>query len=163
MPEKPKNGNGANHGGNHGANHGSNGHDESKVELLKDAVVMIIDDDELVRLTTHRCLPEYLKDKAVLVSSGKEAIQKFKEGLKPDLILLDVVMRGVSGKDVFEWLKKNMRDLVKRVYFISGGGKTLENIAFLEEVEDRLIMKPFHPFKFRDKIIELLEALKGQA
>ena len=66
-------------------------------------IVLVVDDD-----TTHLTATSGMLEKdydVVTVKSGGEALTKFYQGLVPNLILLDLVMPGMDGWDVYQRIK----------------------------------------------------------
>jgi len=65
--------------------------------------ILVVDDDK-VHLTAAKGMLE--KDYEVLtVTSGKEALAHFYQGLVPNLVLLDLLMPGMDGWDTYERIK----------------------------------------------------------
>ena len=64
--------------------------------VLQDFLILVVDDDELVRCSMEILL-EALAMTSRLASSGEEALAMLEEGLRPDLLLLDVNMPGMGG------------------------------------------------------------------
>ena len=76
--------------------------------------ILVVDDHE----ETTDLIKSILEDKGykVLVSyNGEDAIRKVNK-LKPDLAILDIMMPGLSGWDVYEKLKKNNNHKLKIVF-----------------------------------------------
>ena len=67
--------------------------------------IMIVDDDPDIRYI----LKDDLEDEYEILSveNGQECISCLESGLKPDLILLDVMMPGISGWEVYDKIKEN--------------------------------------------------------
>ena len=95
--------------------------------------IMIIDDDaETLNLMTKQM--EVLYD-VMAFPSGEEALEALKntnEGQLPDLILLDIYMKGLDGYEVLDRLKAD--DLTKKipVVFLTGMTDEISEIRGLE-------------------------------
>ena len=66
-------------------------------------IVLVVDDD-----TTHLTATSGMLKRdydVVTIKSGSEALTKFYQGLVPNLILLDLVMPGMDGWDVYQRIK----------------------------------------------------------
>lgn len=113
------------------------------------AVILVVDDENGIR----DFLCTYLTSKSFRVlpaSSGEEALEVWAERKgEIDLLLTDVVMPGINGKDLADRLKEERPDL--NVIFMSG--YLPEEIAE-ETLGARFFKKPFHP-------VELLAAIRS--
>ena len=71
-------------------------------DVEREKVIFVVDDNpsELQRLS-YILGKEY---KLELINSGEVALEKIREGAKPDLILLDIVMQGTNGFGVLDQL-----------------------------------------------------------
>lgn len=80
--------------------------------------ILVVDDEELMLLTADGILSE-CGYKVILAQSGKEAIEIFTEQKENiDAVLLDMAMPLMSGKDVFNEMKKYDSDI--KVLLASG-------------------------------------------
>ncbi len=66
---------------------------------------MIVDDDKFL-LNMYSIKFGKNGFEVTSASSGDEVFAKIKEGLKPDIILLDIVMPGMDGFEILEKIKK---------------------------------------------------------
>jgi CheY-like chemotaxis protein len=81
-------------------------------------LVLVVDDEELVRETTREMLRQ-LRCKALLASSGRQAVDFYREhGAHIDLVLLDLTMPGLSGTATLRELRAI--DPAVRVVIMSG-------------------------------------------
>ena len=65
---------------------------------------MVVDDDDDLR----DAICEALRDvgyQTLEVRGGQDALDQLKAGVRPDLLLLDLMMPGLSGRDVWEALR----------------------------------------------------------
>ncbi len=106
------------------------------------AKILIIDDEELVRLT----LRQILEDAGHEVSeaeNGAVGVACYKES-PADLIVTDIIMPEMEGVETIVQLRSH--DPAVRIIAISGGGR-LRNLDFLSVAENygamRIIAKPF--------------------
>jgi DNA-binding response OmpR family regulator len=113
--------------------------------------IFIADDDKDILQIMHLML----QTKSYQVKTTSNAMNIFDqvEDL-PDLILLDIWMSGVDGREICSQLKKN--ELTKNipVVFISANSN-IKNIAEQYHADD-YIAKPFEMEYFLNKINELL-------
>lgn len=76
----------------------------------------------------------------LLAKNGKEALAQAKK--KPDLILLDVMMPEIDGKEVVRALKKNEETSAIPVIFLTARDSELDEVIGLELGADDYITKP---------------------
>ena len=117
--------------------------------------VLIADDEPDI----HTLLLNFLDKKKVRVVSafdGAEALTKIAEE-KPDLVLLDVMMPQVDGRDVLAKIKaeKESRGII--VLLFSARGEQSDRLVGLELGADDYISKPTHMGSLARKIEYLLE------
>lgn len=118
--------------------------------------VLVIEDDVFL----GDVLIEKLKKEgytAVLARDGAEGLQKIKE-LKPDLILLDIILPSMNGYEILE-AKKVEEDISKiPVIIISNSGQPVEiNRALTLGVKDYFIKAQFDPDEVMFKVRNFLK------
>jgi signal transduction histidine kinase len=122
-------------------------YDEWAEQRASDAVVLVVDDDEAVRLTTAEILTD-LGYTVVQAASGNAALELLDRSRMIDVLLTDVVMTGMSGPDLARQARRAHPYLP--IIFISGyadlGGIGGDGRAY------RLIRKPFRPLDLRRQI-----------
>jgi CheY-like chemotaxis protein len=68
--------------------------------------ILVVDDEEVIRITAKAIL-EDLGYSVLLAENGEEALSVFKENKKTiDLVILDMIMPVMNGKDCFSALQK---------------------------------------------------------
>ena len=100
--------------------------------------ILVIDDDEnIVRILTL-----YLRSKGydvVSCKSGSRALSVFTD-TKPDLVLLDVMLPGMDGREILSKIRKLSRT---PVIMLTAKGETDDRIHALDGGADDYIVKPF--------------------
>ncbi len=76
---------------------------------MKDKAKILLVDDEPGMLRYIRTLLEVDDHKVETATTGEEAIEKMQKGLKPDMILLDLLMPGIDGLQTLEQLRQITR------------------------------------------------------
>ncbi len=79
--------------------------------------IMIVDDEENL-LELIKAILENEKFEVITVSDGKECLEKLKT-VKPDLILLDMMMPGMSGREVCERIRKDPKTKDLKIAFLT--------------------------------------------
>jgi CheY-like chemotaxis protein len=74
-----------------------------------------------------------------------------------DAVLCDLMMPGMSGIELFRALASRSPGLEERLVFMTGGAFTAEAEAFLEEVSNARVEKPFD-FSSVDRLLRLAVA-----
>ena len=102
--------------------------------------VLVVDDDknicELLRL--------YLEKEGygvILAHDGEEAVVKF-NALKPDIILLDIMLPGIDGWQVCREIRKKSN---VPIIMITAKVETFDKVLGLELGADDYMVKPFEP------------------
>jgi diguanylate cyclase (GGDEF)-like protein len=110
--------------------------------MISSELKILIVDDEKINL---KVLSELLRSEAKisLANNGPDALEKA-ASLKPDIILLDVVMPGMSGFEVIDKLKKSEHTRAIPVIFITGLGDADNEEKGFELGSCDYIQKPFH-------------------
>jgi two-component system chemotaxis response regulator CheY len=118
--------------------------------------VLLVDDSGLARRSTRRILEE-AGYQVVEAEDGLSALERFVVD-KPDIVLLDLVMKGMYGLDVLEKLRE--LDPVARVIVLSADVQTSSRDLVQAAGASGFINKPAAP----GQVIQMIErVLKGAA
>ena len=103
-------------------------------------LVLICDDDPVV----HESLGIYLDSEGYAHRSAYDGTQalEMKKTEKPDLIVLDLMMPGMSGIDVCRTIRQTDR---VPIIMLTAKGEEIDRILGLELGADDYIVKPFSP------------------
>ena len=117
--------------------------------------VLLVDDDQNIRTLAQMGLEGLTDWKVELAASGAEAIRKASE-LKPDLIILDVMMPGMDGPTTLGELRKvdSLTDIP--VIFMTAKAQTHELELYQRMGAKGIITKPFDPMTLPDDIQGIL-------
>jgi len=105
---------------------------------LKEHVLVVDDNQEIIDLLT-----DILETEGFEVSSarsGEEALELTKNGGKPHIALLDIMMPNMSGYELCSHLR---RETDIPIIFLSAKGKVVDKVVGLEIGADDYITKPF--------------------
>ncbi len=121
---------------------------------------MIVDDDPLVRKTLERLLfkQDYL---FFSVESGEQALETILD-INPDIVLLDVFMKGLTGFEVCSKLKK--MGITKRipVIFLTSNNQSSEIVKGFQSGAVDYIIKPFNTEELLARLLTHLELKKSR-
>lgn len=102
--------------------------------------ILLIDDDENILAVLGKVLSAE-KFELDMASTGRDAILKLgREDY--DLILSDIRMPELDGKQLFEFIEQNMPEYKGRVIFLTGDTGNPETMKFLEEANCPYLTKP---------------------
>ncbi len=102
--------------------------------------VLVIDDEPLIANSLRRALKHHT---VTVVRSGRRAIETMEKGEDFDLIFCDLMMPDLTGMDVYAWVREHQPGVENRIVFMTGGIFTPRAQAFLHDVKNHRIQKPF--------------------
>ena len=113
--------------------------------------ILVVEDEEAVAEGLRLLLEqEYVVD---LAHSGQQALELLLgsgalersplERSRFDAVLCDLMMPGMSGIELYRALKVRAPGMEERLVFMTGGAFTPEAEAFLDEVSNARVEKPF--------------------
>jgi two-component system, OmpR family, phosphate regulon response regulator OmpR len=110
--------------------------------VAQDAHILVVDDDARLRSLLSR----YLAEHGFRVTVAESAVEaRGKLGfLKPDLVVLDVMMPGESGLELTESLRRDRAQRVP-VLLLTARGAPDDRVAGFEAGADDYLPKPFDP------------------
>jgi two-component system cell cycle response regulator len=126
----------------------------SHESFLPDSTVLIVDDNE----QNVELLQAYLDDlpvKVAIAYDGVEAIQKV-EDVRPDLILLDVMMPRMSGFQVCREIKQNPATRDIQILTVTALNELGDVERAAECGTDDFVSKPVNKFELLTRVRSLL-------
>jgi signal transduction histidine kinase len=90
------------------------------------------------------------------VTSAKEALRLLDDGARFDLILCDLMMPEMTGMDLYARLQQSAPDQVEKMVFMTGGAFTENTQAFLAQLTNEAIEKPFKMTRLRELVHRFL-------
>ena len=112
--------------------------------------ILVVDDTKDVLQVVSRRLQSWGYE-AQMADSGEEGLRIAEEQL-PDLILLDVMMPKLKGREVCARLKANPKTQKIPVIFLTALGLADHVKAGMDLGADDYIVKPFEPAELKDRI-----------
>jgi DNA-binding response OmpR family regulator len=116
-------------------------------------VLIVEDDEDIGRLLAHAVTKAGLT--AELLQSGTEAVRRVRAD-PPDVLLLDVMLPGVDGRDVCRALRADAATAAVPIIMITARAEEGDRIAGLELGADDYITKPFSPNEVVARVRALL-------
>lgn len=116
--------------------------------------ILVVEDDRSIQQVLCFFLKQSGFD-ALGVSEGKEAIRVIPEFV-PDLIILDLIMRPVSGWDVLHWLQDEPMETQIPVLILSGRVHLAEQLHGFEEGAIEYLTKPTQPSIIVERVRAIL-------
>jgi len=126
----------------------------------ENATVLVVEDEAAVRAMTARGLRKhgYAVIEAV---HGAEALNRLREGRRTvDVLVTDVVMPGLSGRDLAERARALSPETL--VLFVSGHGEEVIGHHGVDGVADTFLRKPYTPAQLARRIGDLLARDDGR-
>jgi PAS domain S-box-containing protein len=117
--------------------------------------VVLVDDDEDVRILTARLLSRSGVERVETFGSGEAFLAQLDAGPAPTLVVLDQNMPGLTGDQVLARIRAGHPRLP---VLISSGQPDLENWSAFRQPFTRVISKPFTLGEIQAKLAELAQA-----
>lgn len=122
-----------------------------------DKAKLLVVDDEADLLAELKPLLERSGFEVVVASDGRQALQKVRSH-KPDLVVLDVLMPHLNGRDVLRQLRR-AGDWTP-VILLTQVGTPTERALSLQEGADDYLNKPFEPLELIARIEAVLRRVQ---
>jgi PAS domain S-box-containing protein len=116
--------------------------------------VLVVDDDMLIGTTVRRILAA--DHDVTVLADAQQALDRISHGERFDVILCDLMMPVVTGMEFYHALLDVAPDQATRIVFLTGGAFTASARAFLDEVANPWIEKPFEVDDLRNFISDRL-------
>ena len=110
--------------------------------MAKEQILVVDDEEDILELITYNLMKEGYH--VITATSGETAISKAHKE-KPDLILLDLMLPGVDGLDVYRELKKKQDTSQIPIIMVTAKTEDADIITGLELGSDDYVTKPFSP------------------
>lgn len=120
--------------------------------------VLLVDDDDDLRIVGEMALASVGGFDVRCASSGEQGLQMVHERA-PDVILLDVMMPGLDGPQVFERLRSDPSTAAIPVIFMTAKIQTHELEQYRALGASGVIPKPFDPMTLADEVRALVSEL----
>ena len=116
--------------------------------------ILIVDDTKDILLVVARRLKSWGYE-VLTAESGEEGLKIIQEQ-KPDLVLLDIMMPKMKGRDVCSLMKANPETARIPVIFLTALGLADHVKAGMDLGADDYLVKPFEPEELKERITIVL-------
>jgi two-component system cell cycle sensor histidine kinase/response regulator CckA len=124
-----------------------------------DGTVLVVDDEEAVRMITARILEAFGFD-VLVAADGREGVESFRRhASKIVAVVLDMTMPHLNGEEAFREIQKIRKDTP--VLLISGYSEQDATRHFTAKGLAGFLQKPFKPHDLLDKLRAILESGKS--
>ncbi len=123
--------------------------------------ILIIEDEELLAGLLQKKLSQLGYD-VFVAADGEKGLQAIRE-IRPDLVLLDIVMPKMSGFEVLKAVRDDEAINNTKIIIISNSGQPVEiEKAKKLNVQDWLVKTEFDPQEVLDKTTKLIGMPNGR-
>ena len=122
--------------------------------MVNSGTVLVVDDYE-ANVHALRLLLERADYAVLTATNGRDALDVVRRD-RPDIVLLDVVMPGMSGLDVCAELKRGAETRLTPVVLISGAQERQIRLDGLDAGADDFLNKPIDPEELQTRVRSLM-------
>ncbi len=119
--------------------------------------ILIVDDEVYIRALLEQTLEDFEDVGVELLSVGNgQDAWDVAQVERPDLIILDVMMPGLSGYDVCQRIKGDPRLSHAYVIMLTARGQEVDRLRSVEVGADEYVTKPFDPDYITERATDVL-------
>jgi DNA-binding response OmpR family regulator len=118
--------------------------------------VLVIDDDQQIREIISFALSH--NGYVVTVADNGQRLAELLEQDTPDLIILDVMMPGLDGYQLFEQLRRSASTRTTPIIIMTAHDEDIYERISKDLGASEHITKPFHPLYLVERVQELLQS-----
>jgi type II secretory ATPase GspE/PulE/Tfp pilus assembly ATPase PilB-like protein/ActR/RegA family two-component response regulator len=134
--------------------------DSSEAADAGDTHILLVDDDGTVR-NIARALLEKEGHRVSDVADGSEALARLARGERFSLMVLDLDMRMLGGRDVLRAVRSSLTTAALPVIVLTGTSDRDAEIELLRDGADDYIRKPIEPSRFVMRVTAALRRTRG--
>ncbi len=129
-----------------------------KARSDKSKVLVVDDEPNVVELVSLSLIPG--KYEVIKAYSGLDALDRVYQ-LKPDLVILDLMMPNVDGYEVCKRIKNSSLTRHIPIIILSAKGEVKDKLETMELGADDYITKPFDPMELEARVSTLLRRVRN--
>jgi PAS domain S-box-containing protein len=120
---------------------------EEGVGPVRSLRILVVDDEPLITASVARLLND--KHQVVTITEPGAALQLLERGERFDALLLDLMMPGLTGMELYARVQALWPEASRRTAFMTGGLFTESARDFVARMPNPKLMKPFGPGDLR--------------
>lgn len=119
--------------------------------------ILYVDDEPDIRLIVEMALSLRPGLSVRTAGSGEEALDMLiDQRWRPDLVMVDVMMPGLTGPEVLAALRAEPDTETLPVIFVTARARPQDVAAYVAQGARGVITKPFDPMQLADQVIALV-------
>jgi len=127
--------------------------------MNEDLSILYVDDEADIRMIVEMALQLRPGITVRTAVSGDAAIEMLQgDGWRPDLLMIDVMMPGLTGPELLERLRADPETAELPIIFVTARARPQDIQAYIAQGALGVITKPFDPMNLADQVIELFRA-----
>jgi CheY-like chemotaxis protein len=127
--------------------------------MNEDLSILYVDDEADIRMIVEMALQLRPGITVRTAVSGDAAIEMLQgDGWRPDLLMIDVMMPGLTGPELLERLRADPDTAELPIIFVTARARPQDIQAYIAQGALGVITKPFDPMSLADQVIELFRA-----
>lgn len=128
----------------------------SRQEGSMETIVIVDDENDILELVKD--ILETANYRVLTANNGKEALEILEQRV-PDLVILDMMMPGMSGREIAEWIRKNPKTKDVKIIFLTVANFSETGKDMLKKLKvGDYITKPFENEDLLRRIKQVLDA-----
>ena len=129
-------------------------------ETLKGQRILIVEDEPTIRRFYQRLFGAHELD-TVFAPTGNVAVEVLESGQNFDVILLDVRLPGLSGREIWKLLEIKRPEMCSRVILVTGDILNASTRRLLEDSGQPYLEKPFSTEELFNAMIGVVARTSG--
>ena len=127
--------------------------------MSKEKILVVDDEKDIIELVNYNLEKEGFK--VISATNGEKALQLASKE-EPEVIILDLMLPGIDGLEVFRVLKRNNQTSSIPIIMLTAKGEETDIVVGLELGADDYITKPFSPRVLAARVKAVLRRMKDK-
>ena len=115
--------------------------------------VLVVDDDERVLRSYVRMLNPL--HRVLIAQDGRDAIELLESGSTPDVVVLELDLPGVDGRELLDWMAQHRPTLHRHTLLVTSTSSDSRHEAFLRGYAGPVLHKPVRGEELLEAIARL--------